>query len=151
MHSWILMSIALASVNPPEACKLLILSDVTAALGAGYALGPAFSLANTSEMSSCLYQHGRGNSVAISILAAPGGDAKSAVGARAAGQKAFGRTVTTLTGVCDAAFVVVITPANTTLISGKGSWQIEYQVVTGGKPDPEAEQRFAKIVCSKLT
>jgi hypothetical protein len=136
--------------DPPEACKLLTLSDVTAVLGAGYAQGPMMAITNTSEMSTCLYQHGQGNSVAIAILPAPSGDAKGAVLSRQESQRRFGRTVTALPGVCDVAFVVEITPANTTLISAKGPWQIEYQIMTGGKPDANAEQQLAKVVCARL-
>jgi hypothetical protein len=100
--------------NPPDACKLLTLSDVTTVLGAGYVPGPAEARINTSEMSGCLYQRGAGNLVAIAILGAPNGDARAAVLARQDSQKRFGRTVTPLPGVCDAAFTVAISPANTT-------------------------------------
>ena len=140
----------IAASQPPKACTLLTLADVTAVLGAGYAQGPDVAITNTSEISTCVYQRGRGNSVAIAILPAPNGDAKGAVLSRQQSQQRFGRAVTPLLGVCDVAFVVVITPTNTTLISAKGPWQIELQITTGDKPNPDAEQRLAKTVCGRV-
>jgi len=136
--------------KPPDACKLVTLADVTGALGAGFTQNPAGALANSGDMSACLYQKGPTNTVAIAVLGAPDDDAKAAVLTRQDRQRRAGRTVTPLPGVCDVAFTVSITPSNTTLIAAKGPWQVEFQVVAGGKPDATAEQKLAKAACARL-
>ncbi len=112
--------------------------------------GPAAAQMNTSEISTCLYQKDAGSSVAVGILPAQDKNGKAIVLARQAMMKNGGRSVTPIPGLCDAAFTMAIKPDNTTLVAGKGPWQVEVQAVVAQKPNVDAEQKIARTVCSRL-
>jgi len=61
-----------------------------------------------------------------------------------------GKTVSAVGGVCDTAFAVVLSPSRTLVYAGKGSRQMDVEVLTGGKPDAAAEERLAKVACRQL-
>ena len=136
----------------PDACKLVSGADVTAALGAGFQLvdNPlAAKLAKNSEYSGCLYRKEGSGTVAIAILRTSSG-AKAAVIGRQESQRRAGRSVTPVPGLCEAAFVLVISPKKTNVVAAKGTWQVETEVTMAGKPDAPAAQKLAKVVCSRL-
>jgi hypothetical protein len=52
--------------------------------------------------------------------------------------------------VCDAAFVLVLSPQKANVVAGKGLWQVETEVLVGGKPDTQAAQKLAGVACSRI-
>jgi len=49
-----------------------------------------------------------------------------------------------------AAFVLEISPKKANVVAAKGIWQVETEVIIGGKPDAPAAQKLAKVACSRL-
>ncbi|MGH7718664.1 MAG: hypothetical protein ACREON_07465 [Gemmatimonadaceae bacterium] len=85
------------------------------------------------------------------MLEASEGDAKAAVTLRQNIARGAGATVTALAGACDAAFTVVVSPSRATVFAGRGAWQVDAEVVTGGKPDVAAAGRLANAACERLS
>lgn len=135
----------------PDACKLVTASDVDAVLGGGFQVTPdPFAGKMGGESSSCVYASGPGNSASIFIIRNPGGSAKSAVLARQQSQQRAGRSVSSIPGLCDAAFSVAINAQKTNVIAAKGVWQVETEVIVGGKADAQTAQKLAAVACSRL-
>ena len=143
-------SLAYAQKKLPDACTVLTLADVAAEVGSGYAKSSTGELLNSSEISSCLYQKGAGTTVALTVMRAPEDDGRAAVTARQEGQRRGGRTVASLSSACDTAFSIIISPSQAIVLGGKGPWQLDFQVVTGGKPDVAAAGRVASAACKHL-
>lgn len=140
-----------AAEPAPDACTLVTASDVNGQLGAGYQLVPdRFAGKMSSESSTCLYGKGPGNSASVFVIRNPGGNAKGAVLGRLQAQKRAGRAVTPIEGLCDAAFSVVINAQKTNVIAARGVWQVETEVIVGGRSDATAAQKLAAGACSRL-
>lgn len=152
LAAWFLAPALAGAADPaPDACKLVTASDVNAVLGGGFQVTPdPFAGKMSGESSTCVYAKGPGNSASIFIIRNPGGSAKSAVLARQQSQKRAGRSVTPIPGLCDAAFSVAINPQKTNVIAAKGVWQVEMEVIVGGKADAQAAQKLAELACSRL-
>jgi hypothetical protein len=143
---------ARAAEPAPDACKLVTLSDVDAALGGGFAITPdPFAGKMSGESSTCVYGKGPGNSASIFIIRNLGGSARIAVLARQQAQKRAGRSVTPIPGLCDAAFSVAINPKKANVIAAKGVWQVETEVMVGGTADARAAQKLAEVACASLS
>jgi len=65
-------------------------------------------------------------------------------------QRRAGRSVTPIPGLCEAAFVLDISPKKANVVAVKGIWQVETEVIVAGKPDAPAAQKLAKVACSRL-
>jgi hypothetical protein len=48
-------------------------------------------------------------------------------------QRRAGRCVTPVPGLCEAAFVLEISPKKANVVAAKGIWQVETEVIVGGK------------------
>lgn len=136
-----------AQTRPPDACAVVTQSDVTAVLGTGYLKDPTSGKFDSGDHRSCLYQKGKGTTVAVTVMQAPDDDGKAAVTGRQELQKKGGREVTPLPDVCDAAFGIVISPTQSIVIAGLGKWQMDLQVMTGGKPDNVSAGKVAQSAC----
>lgn len=157
-QAWGALAAALLAALPapaaepaPDACKLVTATDVSAVLGGGFQLVPdPFAGKMSRESSTCSYAKGPGSSASIFIIRNPGGEAKAAVLGRQQAQKRAGRAVTPIPGLCDAAFSVDINAQKTNVIAAKGVWQLETEVIVGGKADAQAAQKLAGVACSRL-
>lgn len=156
---WTILGAALLAAPPaqpaapvPDACTIVTASDVNAAVGPGFHAvpDPFGGKKRSGESSTCTYAKGPGNVAAIFIIRNPGGNAKSAVLAREQSQKRAGRTVTTIAGLCDAAFSVAINAQKTNVVAAKGGFQVETEVIVGGKADAAAAQKLTALACSRL-
>jgi hypothetical protein len=134
---------------PPDACKLITLADVTAALGHGFTKGTVTEVANVGESRSCVYHRDPRTSVAISIVPGPTRSAQAAVLGRRQRYEIAGHSVAPLAGLCDAAFSVVIAPSDALVVAAKGRWQMDIQVLVAGRPNLQAAQTLTKTACSR--
>jgi len=134
---------------PPDACKLITLADVTAALGRGFTKGAVSEVGNGGQSSSCLYHRDSKTSVAISMLPGPNHNAKAAVLGRRQRYETAGHSVAPLAGLCDAAFSVVIAPGDAIVVAAKGQWQLDVQVLISGRPNLQAAQTLTKTACGR--
>jgi hypothetical protein len=133
----------------PDACKLITLADVTAAVGRGFTKGTMVELASAGPTSSCLYRRDPKTTVAISILPGPNRNAKAAVLGRRQRYETAGHPVAPLAGLCDAAFSVVIAPSDAIVVAAKGQWQMDVQVLISGRPNLQAAQTLTKAACRR--
>lgn len=156
---WSILAAALLAAPPahsatpvPDACTIVTASDVSTAVGPGFNVlpDPFGGKMRSGESSTCSYAKGPGNVAAIFIIRNPGGSAKSAVLAREQQQKRAGRTVASIPGLCDAAFSVTINAQKTNVVAAKGGFQLETEVIVGGKADAAAAQKLAALACSRL-
>jgi hypothetical protein len=140
---------ALAHPPAPIACELLTLDDVRSVLGATWTASPASFNTNTDKMTTCYYQNGIGNIVALSIVYPPQGDSKTALAKR---QKQEGVThaMVAIPELCDGAITEAYTAQNTTLIAASGEWMVQIQVMVSKKPDVESEKKLAGGICKKM-
>ena len=150
----VLMSFAnLALAHPPAAapiaCELLTLDDVHAVLGAAWTASPASFNTNTDKMTTCYYQNGVGNIVALSIVYPPEGDTKTAIAKRTK-QEGVTHKIVAIPDLCDGAITEAYSPQNTTLIAASGAWLVQIQVMVAKKPDVDSETKLAGRICKKL-
>ncbi len=127
----------------PDACKLLTVEDVTGVLGAGYS-------AAKTEGSGCEFRKDRINFVSIMVASAPDGDGKGVLRKRREAYEKKNKGVIEAPGVCNDAFVVAVNATTAILMTAKGGWTTELQVMVDGKGDMAAEQNLGRVACSRL-
>ena len=140
---------AFAISDPPDACTLVTQSDVTAALGAGWATGPAETRTHTADLSSCYYYKGVGNVVAFSILRAANGNAKKTVADRQV-NVAKKHAVVAMPELCEGGFSESLSKSNTTIIAAHGKWQVQLQVLKNNLPDVVASKILVAAACKRM-
>jgi len=133
--------------DPPDACKMLTLEDVTAVLGQGFSAGTA---GQASAGSTCTYQKDRLNFVTISITPAKGGDAKAVLFKRRDDFERHNKGVLEVPAVCSDAFVVATSATSALMLTAKGEFNTELQVVVDGRADTASSQKLARTVCGRL-
>jgi len=135
--------------DPPDACTIVTLADVRAALGAEWTASPTSLNAHLPELSSCSYQKGMGNLVAFSIQSAKGGNAKDAV-SKLQASVSVKHKVVALPDLCEGGFSEVNTKKITTVYAAKGKWQLEIEVLRDDKPDVDAGKVLVAGACKRL-
>jgi hypothetical protein len=140
---------AVKRYDPPDACTLVTLDDVRAALDAGWTASPPSLNAHLPLLSSCSYQNGMGNLVAFSIQSPQGGNAKDAV-SKLQASVSVKHVVVALPDLCDGGFSEVNTKKITTVYAAKGKWQLEIEVLRGDKPDVDAGKALVAGACKRL-
>jgi hypothetical protein len=138
------------SSDPPDACKMLTIEDVTAALGPGYTPGPDDTHIQTATMSGCQYRKDRLNFVQVSITPAEGGDSKAVLRKRRETFERKNRGVIEVPAVCSDAFVVALSSTTAKVMTAKGEWNTELEVLVDGKGDTSTGQTLARAICSRL-
>ena len=147
--SYAKFALAPAPAAAPIACDLLTLDDVRAVLGAAWIASPASFNTNTDKMTTCYYQNGVGNIVALSIVYPPEGDTKTAIAKRTK-QEGVTHKIVAIPDLCDGAITEVYTAQNTTLIAASGTWLVQIQVMVAKKPDVESEKKLSAGICKKM-
>ena len=135
--------------DPPDACTLVTLADVRAALDADWTASPPSLNAHLPTLSSCSYQKGMGNLVAFTIQNAQGGNAKEAL-SKFQASVSVKHTVVALPDLCEGGFSEVNTKKITTVYAAKGKWQLEINVLRGDKPDVDAGKLLVAGACKRL-
>jgi hypothetical protein len=126
---------------------MLTLEDVTAALGQGFTAGTA---GTANQGTTCTYQKDRFTFVTIAILPPKGGDTKAFMVKRREDFERHNKGVLEVPAVCSDAFVVATSATSATLVTAKGEWTSELQVVVDGRADTASAQRLARGVCARL-